>query len=89
MKDIFDYTSMYTYNDDCMCYENVKMLVDVGSLKKGTCIDEVLLNLRTMRMKFNLGDKILSVEFDVVLNNHTVIVNEGCDSGFEDDSLNI
>ena len=74
---------MFSHNDDCMCLDDVSFKTDIGSFKKGTKADEVLINLRTKKLKINCEDQLTIFSFAIVVQPDTETkVDE--DSDFED-----
>jgi hypothetical protein len=70
-----------------MCYDNVCLTHAIGHLPIGTKCEEVLMNMRTMKLKFNTGGNITVVQFNFDISEESLIVrreNEA-DSDFEDE----
>jgi len=69
-----------------MCYDNVRLTQPIGGMPIGTKCDEVLVNMRTMRLKFNTGDDIVIVQFNFDISEESLIVRKDNepDSDFEE-----
>lgn len=85
LNKIFSYEDMYSYNDESILFENCILKVDLGELKAGTAFSEIIVNLKTNKIKMNLDSTIYVVDFDVTpsVSSITVKIN---DSDFEDES---
>jgi len=70
-----------------MCYDNVRLTQPIGGMPIGTKCDEVLVNMRTMRLKFNTGDDIVIVQFNFDISEESLIVRKDNepDSDFEEE----
>jgi hypothetical protein len=85
---LFTYDTVYSYNDECMCYDTVTLTKPIGGFTAGSKFAEVLVNMHTRKFKFNTGDNIAVVQFNFDILEDTIVVKkeEDSDSDFEDDT---
>lgn len=78
----------YNYNRDSFAYTDCKLLKDVGSLPKGTCIPEALINYKNGKIKFNVDEKLVIIPYTFTWCDSNIVSKKAdeVDSDFDGDS---
>lgn len=82
---LFTFDTLYSFNDESMCYDAATLMTPLLGFPTGKKFDEVLINLNTMKIKLNDGDKITCATFSLCVDEKSIVTKEGGDSDFEED----
>jgi hypothetical protein len=84
MDKVISYENMSIYSDTSILFECCELLCNLGELLQGSKYPEVLLNIKTGKLKFNDSENIHVVAFKVIPSSESITVSN--DSDFEEDS---